>query len=397
MNDRFPAIVAAAVVILTSPQAARASDSAGPTPAGSPAATASPATVASLLVQAQVDSASGRNDAARDELQKATALDPSNLDVLKLLGDVQYRLGNYVAAEAAYKAVMVHQPTDRALHNRLGGVYAAEGRFDDAVAQFKLSLPSQEGATNLVDAYKEEGRLGELEAQDQLDMDRAAPDDPDTRFELATVLEAERKYDQALYLYQQALEFRPYFWEAHNGLGIVYGDLGRYQDAIEQYKIAINENPRAYQAWLNWGVELINLDDSTGAIAKIQKALGINGQYAGAYADLGVAYSNLGNFQRAIELYQQALLYDPRLTDVYNNLGVDYYEHGLYNLAEAAFIKGVAIHPRNPRLHRDLGFYYQQRGKYPQSISEYKLALYFDPTDSIAKTQLAQVEAMVKH
>jgi tetratricopeptide (TPR) repeat protein len=397
MNDRFPAIVAAAVVILASSPAPRASYAAAPPPTGSPAASASPATVASLLAQAQVDSASGRNEAARDKLLKATALDPSNVDVLKLLGDVQYRLGNYVAAEAAYKTVIAGLPNDRSLHNRLGGVYAAEGRFQDAVTQFTLSLPSQEGAANLVDVYTEEGRLPELEAQDQLDMDRAPPDDPYTRFELATVLEAEKKYSDAIGLYNQALEFKPNFWEARNGLGNTYGEVGRTSDAIAQYKMAIEEDPKADVAWMNWGVELIGLDDSKTAIEKIQKCLAINPQFAKAYANLGVAYSNLGNFQRAIELYQQALVYDPRLAEVYNNMGVDYYEHGLYNLAEAAFIKGVAIHPRNPRLHRDLGFYYQQRGKYPQSISEYKLALYFDPSDELAKTRLAEVEALVKH
>ena len=395
MNDSLRAIVASAALLLVAglisgPAAAHS----GATPA--PTATASP-TAASLLAQAQLDAASGRNQQARDEAAQAVSLDPMDFAALRLLGDVEYRLGHYQAAETAYKTVLAQDPNDRDLHNRLGGVYAAEGRTDDAIAQFKLSLPSQEGMINLVEVYKEEGRLKDLEAQDELDMDRAPSDDPISRFELAAVLDAEKRYAEAISLYQQALAIRPDFMEAHNGLGIVYGEVGRYDDAITQYKLALSAQPRCFQCWNNWGVELINSGDPAGAIDKLNRSLAINKQFGTAYMNLGTAYDQQGDFQKAIELYQESIEFDPRSPDVYQNLGWDYFEHGFMNLAEAAYVKGLAINPRDARLHVVLGYFYQNRHQYQQAIDQYKLAMMYDPTDPNASDYLKQAEALAGH
>ena len=77
------------------------------------------------------------------------------------------------------------------------------------------------------DLIRLEAELKQLEAEDQNQMDRAPSDDPYSRFEMATVLWAEKRYAEAISLYNQAIDYKPDFWEAHNGLGIVYGDLGR--------------------------------------------------------------------------------------------------------------------------------------------------------------------------
>lgn len=396
MNDSLRAFVASAALLFAAGLVSRPAfaDSTASTPA--PASTASP-TAASLLAQAEVDAASGRNQQARDEAAKAVTLDPTNIEALRLLGDVEYRLGHYQAAETAYKSVLTQTPSDRDVHNRLGGVYAAEGRTDDAIAQFRLSLPSQEGMINLVEVYKEEGRLKELEAQDELDMDRAPSDDPISRFELATVLDAEKRYSEAISLYQQALAIRPDFMEAHNGLGIVYGEIGRYDDAIVQYKMALEAQPRCFQCWNNWGVELINSGDPAGAIDKLDKSLSIDKQFGTAYMNLGTAYDQQGDFQKAIELYQESIEFDPRSPDVYQNLGWDYFEHGFMNLAEAAYVKGLAINPRDARLHVVLGYFYQNRKQYQDAIDQYKLAMMYDPTDPNALEYLKQAEALAGH
>lgn len=393
MNVRVRAIVAVAAssaFLLFSAGAPASAVTASPSP--SPAAS-NPPTAASLLAQAQLDAASGRNQQARDEATHVLQLDPHNSTALRLLGDVEYRLQHYAAAERAYDTLLAANPKDRDLHNRLGGVYAAEGRIDEAITEFKLSLPLQEGTMNLVELYREQGRLGELESEDRAALDVTPGDDPGPRFELAWVLGAEKKYNEAIALYQQALLIKPDFYEARNGLGIIYGEMGHYPEAISQYQQAISIEPKCYQCWMNWGVELRNSGDPKGAIEKIEHALSINAQFGLAYMNLGVAYDDQGEFQKAIELYERALTYDPRVPEVYINLGSDYFDHGLMNLAEAAFIKGIAISPRDARLHLALGYYYQNRAEYKKAIEQYKLAETYDPTDPRAKSYLAQAEA----
>src|SRR5450755_755573 len=58
----------------------------------------STASASDLLSQAQADIAAGHNVAARDELRRAAAIDPGNLGIQKMLGDVEYRLENFPSA-----------------------------------------------------------------------------------------------------------------------------------------------------------------------------------------------------------------------------------------------------------------------------------------------------------
>ena len=203
MSSRFhhTLIIAAmaALSIATASAAARA-DSPAPSPAPTVAPTANPvnpsyppvttpanprsASASQLLAAARADADRGDNEGAAEKLHKAVALEPRNIEIERTLGDVEYRLQHYQAAEAAYLAVLAIDPTNRDVYNRLGGVYSAEDRFDDAVSAFRKSLPSKEGFANLVMLYADEGRLGELESEYKLEETRN-PYEPSNHYNLA--------------------------------------------------------------------------------------------------------------------------------------------------------------------------------------------------------------------
>ena len=349
----------------------------------------------SVFAKARVEAAAGHNDAARADLLVAVKLDPSNLAIQKLLGDVEYRLQNYRAAEAAYKAVLVRDPANKDVHNRLGGVYAAEDRFNDAVGEFRASLPSSEGFSNLVEAYAEQGRLGDLEAEYQLEISRSQFD-PTAHYNYGYVLSREQRYADAIGQFTQAVGLQPHFADAHNALGKAFGDTGRYQDAINEYKLALGLNPKHYMAIMNWGVELIYLGDYQGAIDKINQSIGIKNDFALSYENLGVAYDYLGDFTRAVELYQRSISLDPRVWHAYVDLGAIYMVHGLNNLAEAAFIKGLSVNPRNAELHYLLGYVYQKQKKFDLAKQQYDLAAAEKSADPDINKRLVELENQLK-
>ena len=325
------------------------------------------------------------------------------MTALRLFGDVEYRLEHYKAAEDAYNAVLAVDPSNKDVLNRLGGVYAAEDRFNDATGAFRRSLPSSEGFLNLVQAFEDAGRLGDLEGEQQAEETRH-PFEAWSHLNLGIVLTAEKKYDQALGQLRTAIEISPRSAEARNELGIVYGETGKYNEAIEQQKFAIAFDPMYAASWMNWGVELryLYLADADEnhlktAVEKIQHATSIKPDFAQAYENLGVVYDDLGQFTAAVENLQHAIALDPRDRTVYQNLGVIYLDHNLYNLAEAAFIKGLAIHPRNEVLHFALGSTYQKQRKFDLAAEQLRIALAEDPQDSRARELLNQVEAQIKH
>jgi len=351
---------------------------------------------ASLLGQAQAEADAGHPTSAKLILVKASALYPGNVDIQKLLGDVDYRTEDYAGAAAAYKKVLARDSTNKEVHNRLGGVYAAQDRYNDAISEFRLSLPLSEGFLHLIQTYIDEGRIGDLEAEQQ----RAvvlAPFEASSHFSLGLVYYYEKKYDQALNEFQAALANDPRSSDARNGLGMAYGDLGRHTEAIAQYKTAIAQDPKYANAWINWGVELIATSDYRGAIEKINHGLDLKPDLSVGYDNLGVAYDYLDNFTQAVELYERALQLDPREREAYQNLGSLYFSHNLLNLAEAAFIKGLAVAPRTAGLHFDLGIVYEQQHKYGLALEQYKAALTTEPNNTEMRQQLAGVEAKLVH
>jgi tetratricopeptide (TPR) repeat protein len=63
-----------------------------------------------------------------------------------------------------------------------------------------------------------------------------------------------KRYDQAMWHFEQALSYDPHQPEALNNLAHVAQTQGRHQDAIEGYVRALAEDPEFADAWYNLGL-----------------------------------------------------------------------------------------------------------------------------------------------
>ncbi|MBV8596582.1 MAG: tetratricopeptide repeat protein, partial [Candidatus Eremiobacteraeota bacterium] len=177
---------------------------AAPAPDGQTVTTAPQASAATLLARAQAEADAGHNADAKAMLTAALVTYPSDVGLHKLLGDVDYRSGDYAGAAAAYSFVLSRNPNDKEVHNKLGGVYAAQDKYDAAIAEFRASLPLEEGLSNLIRLYIDEGRLPDLEAEERRNL-MTAQMEPTAHFDLGLVYYYEKKYDPAMVEFQQAL------------------------------------------------------------------------------------------------------------------------------------------------------------------------------------------------
>jgi protein O-GlcNAc transferase len=114
---------------------------------------------------------------AQAALLRAVAITPDDANVLNALGLLAWQHAGNLDEAAAYfsRALSVHAEADdfnASLHSNLGAIYGQQGRFSDAIAEFKMALQitpnDPEYLTNLGTAYAAIGRLGdarrELEA-----------------------------------------------------------------------------------------------------------------------------------------------------------------------------------------------------------------------------------------
>ncbi|MBM4083842.1 MAG: tetratricopeptide repeat protein [Planctomycetes bacterium] len=151
-----------------------------------------------------------KNVEAIAEFEKAIAVDPNALDAyINLCYIHTHRTKDYAKAVEAGKKALKIDPENPWVHNNLGSVYYHQGRYSEAVREFKKAASNPRYDTpevaqlNLGFAYRRQQKL---------------------------ILAAEA--------YKKAIALNPNFAYAHNDLAQVYYHQKKYDDAWKHVKIA---------------------------------------------------------------------------------------------------------------------------------------------------------------
>ena len=148
------------------------------------------------------------------------------------------------------------------------------------------STPGQRNSLQLGLELVEQG----IEGPALTAFERAAKGTPNafTLYSLGTLYMKGGQSDKARAAFERAIELKPDFAEASNGLGALLGQGGNVP----------------------------------GAIARFQAALETTPDYPDALNNLGYALLQSGRDAEAYELYQKALKLQPDFPEAYNNLGI---------------------------------------------------------------------------
>ncbi len=121
---------------------------------------------------------------AQAALRRAVAITPNDANVLNALGLLAWQHAGRLDEATAYfsRALGVHSEADdfnASLHNNLGAIYGQQGRFSEAIAEFKIAVQitpdDPEYLTNLGAAFAVVGRIGDARRALQAAL-AAAPD-----------------------------------------------------------------------------------------------------------------------------------------------------------------------------------------------------------------------------
>jgi tetratricopeptide (TPR) repeat protein len=136
-----------------------------------------------------------------------------------------------------------------------------------------------------------------------------------------------RLFDQAVEAYQKAIELRPFYADAHVGLGDARAAKGEIDPAIAAYQKALTYNainPKVYMS-----------------LGKIY------------YAEKGLYYESVQAYRRAIEL-------DPQSVEARMGLGEVYEDKGLYKEAVEEYRKVIEIDDKNTGALYNLALVYEK-------------------------------------
>lgn len=353
---------------------------------------------AAAIAAARKRVSEGDLDGAIRELSKYVAAHPRDVDPARYLGDLYYRIPDLASAERQYLSILLLFPNDRETHNRLGGIYAAQDRLNDAIAEFQKSLPDLVALPSLVRLHRVKGDLPAFEAKYRRLADDY-PSDAPAQAEYGKVLLYEgNKAREALAQFQKVLDLGPAGGEPREviyaDMGWAYLDLNDPKSAIGALRHALRIAPNYYGALVNLGEAYIEQSDFKTAKTYFNLARTANPDGVEALVDLGYIEDQNQSWKNAILLYQQAIAINPLARDAYVNLGYDYREHAMFSLAEAALLKGLSVSPGDAWLHYLLATVYSDQGKHALFRAEIeKAAKADDPVVSpVAKRELARLE-----
>jgi Flp pilus assembly protein TadD len=151
-------------------------------------------------------------------------------------------------------------------------------------------------------------RLQQALAEHKLERD---PGDFAAHYNLAAMLEASGKLQDAVSQYELALEIRPRDAVTRNALGGALLAAGRVDQAIVHLAAALKERPDYFDAHYNLGNALATQGDFGGAVEQFRAAVRLHPADADAEANLGSALAETGHFSEAKSHFERALKLTP--------------------------------------------------------------------------------------
>ncbi len=154
--------------------------------------------------------------------------------------------GVYRDGVTLFAHVVAHNPTARFAHRNLGEALSAEGRWDEALAAFRVA------AEQAPDDDRDHSNVGAaLVVLDRLDeaeerLRHALSLDPKSAYALqnmASLAVRRERHGEALDLYRRLVEVDPRNPSAHHGVGTALYFLGRPAEALEALERALALDP----------------------------------------------------------------------------------------------------------------------------------------------------------
>ncbi len=258
---------------------------------------------------------------------QALQITPNNASLWYNIASAEYAKQEYNRAKDAYKKALELDPKGQVADlyligaidenfNRVPEAISDYGKYLAAAPTGTYAAASKERRDALI---KDPKSYQKIKSDTELANEKAA----DESYQQAVKLQSSKQYDQAMTLYQKALQISPNNPDYVFALGTLYQAMGKFADAADWYKKAIPLAP--------------NNPDLPKYLAEAIK------MQADPLFDQASAKQTSGDNSAAIELYKQGLVLAPKNARVWSNLGIAYQQTDQWGPARDAYQKAYEI------------------------------------------------------
>jgi Flp pilus assembly protein TadD len=230
-------------------------------------------------------------------------------------------------------------PKDPEPHLFAGALFERQKQFSDAEAEYKQALPldprSSEAAVALANIYMKSNRLAEAEPLLRRLAVEQRPQDEAVHLQLARVLDAENKKEDAIAELQIALKLAPSDVDAQREIAGLYASAGKNDLAEASYRNLLAAQPNDPESHRGLGKALLLQKKFPQAQQEFLVALRLKRDSPDVYVDLAFAANENKNYELVVRALNGRTMLNAELPPICFFLRASAYDH-LHDYKQAA-------------------------------------------------------------
>jgi Flp pilus assembly protein TadD len=169
-------------------------------------------------------------------------------------------------------------------------------------------------------------------------------------FEKGSASMKNKKTDDAVKYFRNAVELAPTFYEAHNQLGLAYMETGHKDDAEREFLLAHELNSNAVDPLLSLTRIYLDANDFERALSTSEQAVKANPRSAQAFFNLGFALYKTDQLDRSETALKRALDLGPKVGVIRLMLANVYMKSQRFESAVEQLNKYIFENPKGQQL-----------------------------------------------
>ena len=285
--------------------------------------------------------------------------------------------GDDALAIRKYQELLKLRPDVIEVRANLGAALSRQGRFDEAIAQYRAALAKDGGNValrmNLALAHYKKGAFAEAVKELKL-----LPIDPRTATLLGDCYSRLGQDEQAIAVLRPVEAAQPDDLGVAWLLGSALIRTGHKRDGVERVeKVAKTGN--SAEAYLLAGRTLLKMNEFERARDDSDAALRLNPQLPGAQTLRGMVLPYLGDNARAMAALEKAIEADPKDFDAQLNLGAVLLTERQLDASRQHLERALALQPESSLARYEMAKLERTEGKLDASVKDFEKVIHDEP------------------
>lgn len=363
----------------------------------------------------------GNHAKAVEMYEKASQLDPKNIQILILLAESQSKSGKIKEAIMTYEQAVAMNPKASKEYKTLGDLYKKDNKSESAISNYKkyLDKNADSDLAKEVGEYAFEAKkydeaikyLSMVSGKDANDpallkkfgeacyqvkdyqkankvfkqLSQSAPSDADVMLSLYDIAGKLGSKDEALSYLKKYTALKPADVEKQSELGDALFERKDEAGAMAAYRAVLTANPSAKGFFKKYAGLVMKNGKDPEIVSVLNAAIAAGEADAEMYLRLGSIYYKQGNFSKAVSMYDKASQLNPKDGSLLIKLAQSQAKSGALSAAILTYEQAIAMNPQANEEHKALGDLYMQQKKTDSAIKAYKKYLEKSQDNNIAR------------